>query len=310
MKFYNVTEIPTSESPEGTYYVKTNDKVDTYLVTSGEVKWIGGDSGVTQDDLAKKSNNLIGEFTYNGNREIYPTAFDETTGIWTAQNHELVTGDIIQYALNTNVDPVNVTSLPNPITLNVRKVEVIDENTFKLVTNDAELTPIEYVENPNFNLSNFHLEVLTGGITQMSVEFEDRYDVRLVFVGKTSKTNSAVRNQLDINNSIFGYLWNKLEQPTTFYTNWRNVLSWQQTSMLFLTHELKVDVRENIVLAEEEYYSLSHTTDPNGNLEYKNIKEKGFTHSKRIVNKPINKASFRVSYGFIMNGSSLKVYKL
>ena len=100
---------------------------------------------------------LIARYVHNANKIIQPTALDLETGVFTCENHGLVTGDILMVSakLLSSV-PYEIFSA-NIHPLHPIKANVIDINTFSLNLQGNVLT-FGNATNTIVNVNNFHFE--------------------------------------------------------------------------------------------------------------------------------------------------------
>lgn len=145
-------------------------------------------------------SNLITRYVHSGNKEIYPTALDLETGVFTCENHGLTTGDaaivVCDYWFSF---------MPYELIMTKRqsntypKIRVVDGNTFTLQYGNADIT---YTSNLNtkVDVTKWHIEISNCGPIEFTGFSAKSLEVRVSgWVWGTNNYSLAVYPMVDGN---------------------------------------------------------------------------------------------------------------
>ena len=97
----------------------------------------------TVDAVNAGINNLLASYKLTSNTEIYMTALDPVTGIFTANNHGLTQDKVIAWNLNTGVNLLPYQVIPVEITggqYGNYYVDIVDANNFRIKKTPTDQT--------------------------------------------------------------------------------------------------------------------------------------------------------------------------
>ena len=145
-------------------------------------------------------SNLITRYVHSGNKEIYPTALDLETGVFTCENHGLTTGDaaIVVCDYWFSFMPYELIMTKRESTTHP-KIRVVDGNTFTLQYYNADIT---YNSNLNtkVDVTKWHIEISNPGPIEFTGFSAKSLEVRVSgWVWGTENYNPAVYPMVDGN---------------------------------------------------------------------------------------------------------------
>lgn len=145
-------------------------------------------------------SNLITRYVHSSNKEIYPTALDLGTGVFTCENHGLTTGDaaivVCDYWFSFMPYELIMTKRSSTSHPTIR---VVDGNTFTLQYGNADIT---YTSNLNtkVDVTKLHIEISNPGSIEFTGFSAKSLEVRVSgWVWGTANYNLAVYPMVDGN---------------------------------------------------------------------------------------------------------------
>lgn len=157
------------------YNVTTANSVPLKDWSDGLRRYFTDRNGVNHEysfaeDL-KMSSNLLERYIHNSNQELYPTAFDVSTGNITVPNHGLTIGSnpaggVIPNSFKSQgfITSADWKSIPYEWTDKGIRVKVIDANTLQIVDSNINLILINNSStenNGNINFTKWHIELIS-----------------------------------------------------------------------------------------------------------------------------------------------------
>lgn len=284
-----------------------------YLVRDGAK--IG--TGITLPSTSGSSETLVTDYTYNSNQEIYPTALDLETGVFTCENHGLSTNDIILVVLDYRVTNIPFELYSASINyFNMLKADVIDSDTFKIKLGDTDLVYTNS-NNTNVDVTKFHFEKVTSA-NLIKVDNLNLKNVRVEVYGKICGAYPVIVGFFDNtgislldNKSKMALETNGIKENNSFVTLVYEELILRNNILKLNGYAVTFNKAENsysYLITYPNYYS-NQSTITNKSLIFE-LKDYDSINHISLTSTIRNKISNLVSYNYFANGTKFKIYDL
>lgn len=255
------------------------------LVSGTNIKTVNGQSIVGSGNVS----NLIGEFTYNENKEVAVTAIDLATGTFTKIGHGFVNGDNIYPILNLNVN-IAFPLFVFPTNLDCIRYYVVNStaDTFQIsLTNGG--SAVTFTANSDMNLTKWHFEKPSNwfAVTGLSEKA-----IKVIYTGKTLGNNLSITPDMNVN-------WN-----LNTWTELGNISSLSTTGSVYVNVEIYIYIKEKMSYQAigQAYKPLSKIKNTYTPIDIRAIRM--INNTEYITNITVTSSENSI------NGNKISIYRL